>query len=144
MQKSCKYLQKSSRPFYDQFVACVDNLDISDVQKFSYLLLCFSGKARSAVMGISCTAANYRPTMGSLRERFGDPSLLIGLYADKLVHVEGAKDNDVASFRRLWIRSSPVFARFGSSSKKCPQGVFQVRRLPLLFLCIICFWLLFS
>lgn len=61
----------------------------------------FPASAESAVMGISSTAANYRPTLDSLRELFGDPSLLIGLYTDKLVHVERAKDNDVASFRHL-------------------------------------------
>ena len=93
------YLQ--FRPFMDQFTATVHDRDISDVHKFTYLQSALRGPAREAIRGISCTAENYKSAMTILTERFGDPSLLISLYSDKLMHLPSLKTNSVVAFRDL-------------------------------------------
>ena len=89
------------RPFYDQFRATVDSSDIPKVHKLTYLISALRGEARNALRGIQCTSDNYDYAIKTLRDRFGDPSVLIGLYADRLIHLPSAKENDIASFRLL-------------------------------------------
>lgn len=89
------------RPFFDQFKASVHDRDIPTVHKLTYLLGSLTNEAKSSVMGLSCTAENYSVVLGLLKERFGDPSLLIRLYADRLVNVPAAIEGNVSSFRKL-------------------------------------------
>ena len=89
------------RSFWDQFRAAVGDRQMPAVQKLSYLLSCLKGDARSALAGISCTAENYAVAVKILTDRFGDPSFLIGLYADRLVNLSPAKGSDLSSFRAL-------------------------------------------
>jgi hypothetical protein len=107
------------RPFYDQFVAAVDHRDIPDVHKFTYLKASLTGDASRSLAGLPLTADNYLAAIKLLKSRFGDPSLLVALYADKLVNLPAAPDSDVAGFRRL-------IDNFNASRRELQQLIHEV------------------
>jgi hypothetical protein len=70
------------RPFHEQFRAAIGDTDLPAVSKLTYLLSYLEGDARNALSGMSCTAENYEVALKILKERFGNPSVLIALYAE--------------------------------------------------------------
>ena len=89
------------RPFIDQFMASVHSRDIPPVHKYTYLVSSLRDEAKNAILGIPCTGQNYKVALDILKNRFGDPSLLIGLYADKIVNLSCVDGDDVQAFRSL-------------------------------------------
>ena len=47
------------------------------------------------------TSHNYQVAVDLLKNRFGDPNLLIGLYAERLVASKKSDEEDPRSFRRV-------------------------------------------
>ena len=89
------------RSFYDQFRALVGDQDLPAVRKLNYLLSCLSGTAKDAVRGLPVLAVNYSVALDILKKRFGDPTLLIGLFAEKLVGLKPVGENDLHGFREF-------------------------------------------
>lgn len=89
------------RPFWDRFSACVHLREIPHVRKFTYLLPCLKGEAADAVSHLPLTEKNYSVAIDTLEKRYGDPALLIGLYAERLVESKEVKDGDTRAYRRL-------------------------------------------
>jgi hypothetical protein len=89
------------RSFMDRFESAVSSRALPEVQKFTYLQAALKGEAKDALQGLSCTASNYQAAMGILKKRFGDPALLIPMYAMKLVKMDPAKEGDAESLRSL-------------------------------------------
>ena len=64
--------------FWDIFESAVNrNTDISRIQKFTYLKSWMTGAAESAITGLPLTEDNYETAIDILRDRFGNPQLLI-------------------------------------------------------------------
>ena len=89
------------RPFWSQFQAAVHETSIPDVQKLTHLVACLRSSALDAVRGMPIVGDNYSSAVTFLRERFGDPSALIGLYAAKLVSCPSIDDGAVNDYRSM-------------------------------------------
>ena len=89
------------RPFWDRFNASIHSRDIPNVRKFDYLLQCLKGEPLEAVKALPCTDKNYDSAIDILKKRYGDPALLIGLYAEKIVSLQPVKDGDIHGYRAL-------------------------------------------
>ena len=73
--------------FWDVFESSVDQQNISDVVKFSYLRGVLCGTAFMAISGISLTNENYSVTVAILKEKFGKKDSIIELLYAKLHHL---------------------------------------------------------
>lgn len=89
------------RPFLDQFNASVHCRQIPKIQKFTYLWSALRDEARDVIKGLSKTDANYDEALTILKNRFGDPSFLLGLYADRISGLPYVEEDDNKSFRSL-------------------------------------------
>ena len=98
------------RPWYGLFLSTFHRMRIDDVSKLAYLRSSLSGDALSAISGIPATAANYQRCLDEIRRRFGDPSLLISLYASKLIKLPRATLDDVRGFRQIIDQFQNYFA----------------------------------
>ena len=59
--------------FWEPFEALIDNGDMSDIAKLTYLNSLLEGEAKATVSGLSLTAANYAATISLLKTRYGRP-----------------------------------------------------------------------
>ena len=64
------------------------NLDLSQVDKLSYLKSLLRGPAQLALEGISMTGPNYDVAVDILRQRYGDIQRIISDHMDGLLHLE--------------------------------------------------------
>ena len=62
--------------FIDAFEATVDNAELSDVTKFSYLRSFLRGEAQRSLAGLSIIAKNYKVAKDLLQDRFGRTSII--------------------------------------------------------------------
>ncbi|XP_077541002.1 uncharacterized protein LOC144153223 [Haemaphysalis longicornis] len=62
-----------------------DNVELTKIEKFKYLLTYFIGDARRAIEGIRLSEANYDVAVSALVQRFGRPELLINERIDQLL-----------------------------------------------------------
>ena len=90
--------------FWDQFDVSVNlNENVSDVDKFNYLLRFLKGKALSAVKGLSLSSENYGQALSLLKSRFGNPQVLISAHLDKLIKIKKVKSiENVEGLRNLF------------------------------------------
>ena len=63
--------------FWDNFCASVECQQISNVEKFNYLLGCLKGKAKESIEGLAISNANYPEAKQILLKRFGQKELII-------------------------------------------------------------------
>ena len=57
--------------FWDRFEALVDQSELPDISKFSYLQSLLQGEARSVIQGLALSSANYKVACDLLTDRFG-------------------------------------------------------------------------
>jgi hypothetical protein len=90
------------RSFIALFDAQVHEAPIPDVNKLlSYLMTCLQRDARDALMGLPLVDKNYAIARDILKSRYGDPGMLLALYAEKLVMLKPAPEEDLPAFRTL-------------------------------------------
>ena len=64
--------------FIDSFKATLDrSTNLSDVEKFNYLLSYLQNDALHTISGMPITNANYKKALELLRNRFGNPQKVI-------------------------------------------------------------------
>ena len=85
--------------FWDQFKAAVHETGIPAIHKFVYLKTCLEGDASHALDEYSVSADNYPRAVAELRGRYGNPSILIGMYSNALLEIPDARPGDLTSFR---------------------------------------------
>ncbi|XP_077534781.1 uncharacterized protein LOC144146728 [Haemaphysalis longicornis] len=74
------------QPFWDHYSVTIhDNVELTQIEKFKYLLTYLIGDARRAIEGIRLSEANYDVAVSALVQRFGRPELLINEYIDPLL-----------------------------------------------------------
>ena len=72
--------------FWDLFESTVDkNEHLSDVDRFSYLKNLLSSSAAATISGLTLTNGNYKEAVNLLKERYGNPQLLVSVYFEALV-----------------------------------------------------------
>jgi len=66
------------QPFIESFTESVDkNKSIPNVQKLNYLMGFLTGEAENLLKGFRLTGDNYQKALTLLKERFGNPQILI-------------------------------------------------------------------
>ena len=77
------------RQFEETFDATVNqNKYLTDIEKFSYLKGYLSGAAEKCIEGLMLTNENYKEALALLRERFGNPQLIIASHINSLLKME--------------------------------------------------------
>ena len=90
--------------FWDQFSTSIhENEDITDIDRFNYLKRYLGGQALETISGLSLSKENYNHAIGTLRERFGNPQVLISSHMDRLINMSKVSNkNDTFSLRKLY------------------------------------------
>ena len=90
--------------FIDQFEATIDrSTQISDVEKFNYLLTYLEGDAKHTISGMGVTNANYKKALELLKNRFGNPQKIISAHMNELLKLKRiTSDRDVRSIRKFY------------------------------------------
>ena len=85
------------KEFIDIFETSVDEQELADVEKFSYLKVCLKGKAAAAIEGYAVTNDNYKDALAVLKRRFGNKDIIIETLYSKLrgIHVSSARVQDL-------------------------------------------------
>ncbi|XP_065093228.1 uncharacterized protein LOC135713939 [Ochlerotatus camptorhynchus] len=88
--------------FRDTFKSLIDsNPNLSDVDKFSYLVASLTKEAKRVVEAIDITEANYPIAWETLARRFDNKKLVVKTYLDALLSVEPLKRESYESLSRL-------------------------------------------
>ena len=75
--------------FQETFEATVDkNQKLSAIEKFSYLKGYLAGAAEKCIEGLSLSNDNYNEAWRLLRERYGNPQLIIASHMDKILKID--------------------------------------------------------
>ena len=86
--------------FWDKFNAIVDESDISDINKFTYLQSLLRDEAQQSIAGLSLTAENYKFAREILENRFGQKERIISGHIQKLLQM--ATNKKAESQEQLW------------------------------------------
>ena len=87
--------------FWDSFDSAVhSNNVLSDVQRLNYLRAHLGGEASRAIAGFPLTSANYRQSVGLLRDRFGQPQRIVNAHMQALMNLPSPK-NEIRSLREF-------------------------------------------
>ena len=89
--------------FYEHFVVTVHEQEsLSDVNKFIYLKRYLAGNALAVVSGLSLTSTNYLEAIKLLKQRFGNPQVLISAYMESLLQLKKIHNmSDIEGLRKL-------------------------------------------
>ncbi|XP_057298583.1 uncharacterized protein LOC130629417 [Hydractinia symbiolongicarpus] len=90
--------------FIDSFEAAVDKNDhLSNVEKMNYLLGFVVKDAASTISGLKLSNDNYEIALNLLKDRFGDPQMIISGHMNKLLNLEPVMAiSDVRNLRQLF------------------------------------------
>ena len=90
--------------FWDQFESSVHNqVNLSDVDKFSYLRSLLNASASECISGLALTNDNYHEAVILLKERFGNRQLLINTHMDSFIKLQPVKSmNHIRELRNVY------------------------------------------
>ena len=92
----------SYQNFWDSFNSAIhQNNSLDDAAKFNYLKGQLEGKARLAIQGLTLTSENYQSAIGILKQRFGDPQVIIKAHMDSLIAISPVTSNKLSDLRDL-------------------------------------------
>ena len=92
------------KTFSESFNAAVhSNKDLSDIEKMNFLLTYLEGEAENVVKGLALTNDNYKVALKMLKDRYGDPQVLISAHMARLLSLESVCDiSEVKNLRKLY------------------------------------------
>ena len=91
------------KPFIESFEAAVNvNDSLSAVEKFTYLKGYLQGNALQSINGFPLTNENYVEAINMLKERYGNPQLIISSHMNNLIKLERVGNSDVNQLRILY------------------------------------------
>ena len=80
--------------FWDQFEVTINNNEtLNDIDRFSYLRRYLSGQALATISGLSLSKNNYTQAINLLKERYGNPQVLITAHMESLFKGKEGKNN---------------------------------------------------
>ena len=72
------------QPFWNQFHSSIgNNQRLNVIEKFSYLRSLLKGSAKKCMEDLSLTVYNYEEAINILKERFGNPQVVISNHMEK-------------------------------------------------------------
>ena len=87
--------------FWDIFKATVDDTDLTDVTKLTYLKASLEGDALRAIAGISLTSDNYASVLAILKERYGRKERIIFSHVNQLLSLQIPNKCTISALRTL-------------------------------------------
>ncbi|XP_068756894.1 uncharacterized protein [Montipora capricornis] len=89
--------------FWDQFEAAVhNNVDLPNVQKFTYLRSVLTGNALKAMDGYEVTGANYEAAVECLKHRYGRKRMIISFLVKSVIKMDARSVVNASSLRDLY------------------------------------------
>ena len=90
--------------FIDSFEAAVNKNDcLTNVEKMNYLITLVKDDAAATIQGLKLSNDNYPIALNLLRERFGDPQMLISAHMNELLNFQNVNDfNNIKELRSLY------------------------------------------
>ena len=90
--------------FNDSYEAAINSSSsLSKVEKFNYLRSYLEGEALHTVSGLSLTNDNYEKALKLLKDRFGNPQLIISTHMNELLKLKKIhSDKDLSAIRRFY------------------------------------------
>ena len=90
--------------FWDSFKSAVDeNQDLSEIDKFNYLLGFLEGNAQNCLTGLALSGQNYKEAVKILTERYGNKQLIISRHMDLLLQTPMVRSStDVSGLREMY------------------------------------------
>ena len=90
------------RPFWEQFQVCVDNTDLPEVTKFTYLRNVLKGEAKGAIQGLALTSNHYQSACEILKVRYGRPERIIFSHLQELLSINVPKQLSSKQLRETY------------------------------------------
>ena len=90
--------------FWDQFNSSIhQNEELNDIDRFNYLKRYLEGQALETISGLVLSSANYKEAISILKQRYGNPQVLISAHMDSLIKMAKVKNrSDTVSLRKLY------------------------------------------
>ena len=90
--------------FWDCYESSIhSNPNLLNIDKFSYLRDLLGGAARTTIVGLALTAANYEVAIDLLRRRFGKPVVIERTHVNELLNVAPVfNERDTTGLRRFY------------------------------------------
>ena len=73
--------------FWEPFEALVDDTELNDIVKFTYLSSLLEGEAKATVSGLKLTGANYDSAVTQLKDRYGRPQRIISSHIQEMLQL---------------------------------------------------------
>ena len=90
--------------FWDLYHHAIhENTDLSDIDRFNYLKRYLGGPAFETVSGLSLNSVNYQEAIKILKNRYGNPRILISAHMDTLIGMPKVKNKEnIKALRKLY------------------------------------------
>ena len=93
------------KSFIESFDAAVDSKEhLSNIEKFTYLKGYLKNSALQCIEGFPLTNENYTEAMRVLKERYGNPQLIVSSHMNNLLKLEKVNSSNVYQLRALYDR----------------------------------------
>ncbi|KAK6027246.1 Tas retrotransposon peptidase A16, partial [Ostertagia ostertagi] len=102
--------------FWELFDATVHSSQLSDLQKFNYLLKALKGEARESIARFQVSSANYYLAVAHLKERYGNVQSIITNLHSQLEHWS-ARSTQLKDQRKLHDQLSAITAQLVSKGE---------------------------
>ena len=102
--------------FWESFECAVDQADLSEVHKLTYLRSLLVGEAKQCVEGLPLKAQHYAATCDLLKSRFGRPELIIFAHVQQLLSLGSSSETklqDLVDQLLVQVRSLAVLGVTG-------------------------------
>ena len=97
--------------FWEQFETAIDNSDLPDVSKFTYVRSLLKSDAKQCIEGLSLSGAHYSTACDLLKNRYGRPEQIIFTHVQDLLNLSiPAK----CSVKQLWQLNDELLAHVRS------------------------------
>lgn len=108
--------------FRDTYKSLIhDNVRLSDIEKYHYLISAVSGSAGAVVRTISLSNSNYEFAWKALNDRFDNPRLIMNSHLDKLFSFGTLRSpslNDLKNFLDTFHENIAAFRSFDAPDKE--------------------------
>ena len=90
--------------FWDSYESAIHNsIDLSAIDKFTYLRSLLEGPAATAIAGLTLSSPNYAEAITILKKRFGNKQAIVSRHMDTLMNLEAvASQNNYQGLRQLY------------------------------------------
>ena len=108
--------------FWQSFESSIDKQNFSQIDKMKFLLNCLKGEAKNAVSDLILTNENYKIAVNTLKERFGDRTILIEALESELFSLPASTDKSL-SLKNTIDKIEKIFRQLESMGEETNNSV---------------------